>query len=148
MRSAQVGQQQAQWFPTLSLTGDLSFSAGDPGHLLRSSNGTWLALPRLKWSLLDFGRVRAQVEQAEGQRDQALANYQGVVLAALKDADSALARYGHQRQNVVLLQEVEASAARAADLTGQRYHAGTASTLDWLACPAHPVRCPAESHCR
>lgn len=132
MRSAQIGQQQAQWFPTLSLTGDLSFSAGDPGHLLRNSNGTWLALPRLKWSLLDFGRVRAQVEQAQGQHDEALANYQSVVLAALKDADSALARYGHQRQNVVLLQEVEASAERAADLTGQRYHAGTASTLDWL----------------
>ncbi|MBD1551218.1 efflux transporter outer membrane subunit [Pseudomonas typographi] len=132
MRTAQVGQQQAEWFPKLSLTGDLSFSAADPGHLLRNANGTWLALPRLSWNILDFGRVRAGVENAEGSRDEALAHYQGVVLNALKDADVALARYGHQRQNAVLLAEVQASAERAAGLTRQRYEAGTASTLDWL----------------
>ena len=55
-----------------------------------------------------------------------------MVLSALRDADVALARYGHQRQNVVLLRNVESSAVRAADLTRQRYRAGTASTLDWL----------------
>ncbi|MFF7706736.1 efflux transporter outer membrane subunit [Pseudomonas sp. NPDC007930] len=131
-RTAQIGQQQAEWFPKLSLTGDLSFSAGDPGHLLRNANGTWLALPRLTWNILDFGRVRAGVENAEGSRDEALAHYQAVVLGALKDADLALARYGHQRQNTVLLADVEASAQRAANLSRQRFDAGTASTLDWL----------------
>lgn len=130
--NAQIGEKQADWFPKLSLMGDLSFSAADPGHLVRKDNGTWLLLPRLTWNALDFGRVRASVNAAEANRDQALAQYQSVVLGALRDADVALARYGHQRQNVVLLQGVEASAGRAADLTRQRYRAGTASTLDWL----------------
>lgn len=132
MRTAQIGQQEAEWFPKLSLTGDLSFGAADPGHLLRNSSATWLALPRLTWNILDFGRVRAAVENAEGSRDEALANYQSVVLSALKDADVALVRYGHQRQNAVLLADVQASAERAATLTRQRFDAGTASTLDWL----------------
>lgn len=130
--NAQLGEKQADWFPKLSLTGDLSFSASDPGHLARKDNGTWLILPRLTWDILDFGRVAASVEGAEGGRDEALANYRSVVLGALRDADVALARYGHDRENVVLLRRVEASAVRAADLTRQRYRAGTASTLDWL----------------
>ncbi|WPO98399.1 efflux transporter outer membrane subunit [Pseudomonas sp. HR96] len=129
---AQIGEKQADWFPKLSLMGDLSFSAADPGHLVRKDNGTWLLLPRLTWNVLDFGRVSASVKGAEANRDQALAQYKGVVLGALRDADVALARYGHQRQNLLLLQDVEASAGRAADLTRQRYRAGTASTLDWL----------------
>lgn len=130
--TAQIGEKQADWFPKLSLMGDLSFSAADPGHLLRKDNGTWLVLPRLTWNFLDFGRVAASVEGAEGARDEALAHYKSVVLSALRDADVALARYGHDRENVLLLRSVEGSAIRAADLTRQRYRAGTASTLDWL----------------
>lgn len=130
--NAQIGEKQADWFPKLSLTGDLSFSAADPGHLARKDSGTWLILPRLTWNALDFGRVAASVKGAEAGRDEALAQYKSVVLSALRDADVALARYGHQRQNVVLLRNVESSAVRAADLTRQRYRAGTASTLDWL----------------
>ncbi|MGY2415728.1 efflux transporter outer membrane subunit [Pseudomonas tolaasii] len=130
--NAQIGEKTADWFPKLSLMGDLSFSAGDPGHLARKDNGTWLILPRLSWNALYFGRVAASVKGAEAGRDEALAQYKSTVLTALRDADVALARYGHQRQNVVLLRNVEASAIRAADLTRQRYRAGTASTLDWL----------------
>ncbi|MGY2251367.1 efflux transporter outer membrane subunit [Pseudomonas reactans] len=130
--NAQIGEKTADWFPKLSLMGDLSFSAGDPGHLARKDNGSWLILPRLTWNALDFGRVAASVKGAEAGRDEALAQYKSVVLSALRDADVALARYGHQRQNVVLLRSVESSAVRAADLTPQRYRAGTASTLDWL----------------
>jgi len=130
--NAQIGEKTADWFPKLSLMGDLSFSASDPGHLARKDNGTWLILPRLTWNVLDFGRVAASVKGAEAGRDEALAQYKSTVLGALRDADVALARYGHQRQNVVLLRSVESSAVRAADLTRQRYRAGTASTLDWL----------------
>ncbi|NWE81786.1 TolC family protein, partial [Pseudomonas edaphica] len=130
--NAQIGEKTADWFPKLSLTGDLSFSASDPGHLARKDSGTWLVLPRITWNALDFGRVAASVKGAEAGRDEALAQYKSVVLSALRDADVALARYGHQRQNVVLLRNVESSAIRAADLTRQRYRAGTASTLDWL----------------
>ncbi|NWF12479.1 efflux transporter outer membrane subunit [Pseudomonas reactans] len=130
--NAQIGEKTADWFPKLSLMGDLSFSASDPGHLARKDNGSWLVLPRLTWNALDFGRVAASVKGAEAGRDEALAQYKSVVLNALRDADVALARYGHQRQNVVLLRSVESSAVRAADLTRQRYRAGTASTLDWL----------------
>lgn len=130
--TAQIGEKTADWFPKLSLMGDLGFSAGDPSHLVRKDNGTWLMLPRLTWNALDFGRVQASVDSARAGRDRAEAQYRGVVLGALRDADVALSRYGHDRQNLALLRSIEDSASRAAGLTRERYRAGTASTLDWL----------------
>lgn len=131
-QNAQIGVQTANWFPKLSIMGELGYSALDPGHLVRKDNFSWMTLPRLQWNVLDFGRVQASVDGAKAGRDQAQAKYESAVLSALRDADVALARYGHQRENVYRLRSVEASATRAATLTRQRYRAGTASTLDWL----------------
>jgi NodT family efflux transporter outer membrane factor (OMF) lipoprotein len=131
-QNAQIGVQTANWFPKLSIMGELGYSAFDPGHLVRKDNFSWMTLPRLQWNVLDFGRVQAGVDSAKAGRDQAQAKYESAVLTALRDADVALARYGHQRENVYRLRSVEASATRAAALTRQRYRAGTANTLDWL----------------
>jgi NodT family efflux transporter outer membrane factor (OMF) lipoprotein len=130
--NAQIGEHEADWFPKLTLIGDLGFTASDPGHLLRSNNFTWIGAPLLQWNGLDFGRTKAKVDQAKAGFDEAEAKYESTVLSALRDANVALSRYGHQRDNVVSLRNVETSATRAATLTQQRYQAGTSSALDWL----------------
>ncbi len=130
--TAQIGEQKAAFFPKLTLYGDLGFSATQPAHLFRKSNASWLGVPYLSWDILDFGRNLASVHAAEAQRDAAEADYRKTVLEALRDADSALSRYGHQRENVVQLMAVQASATRSATLVEQRYRAGTASMIDWL----------------
>ena len=130
--NAQIGEHEADWFPKLTLIGDLGFTASDPGHLLRSNNFTWVGAPLLQWNGLDFGRTKAKVDQAKAGFDEAEAKYESTVLSALRDANVALSRYGHQRDNVVSLRNVETSATRAAALTQQRYQAGTSSALDWL----------------
>ncbi|MGH8209378.1 MAG: efflux transporter outer membrane subunit [Steroidobacteraceae bacterium] len=130
--SAQIGEREADWFPKLTLFGDLGFSAANPGHLLRTDNFMWVGAPFLQWNALDFGRTKARVDQAKAGLEEAEAKYESAVLGALRDANVALSRYGHQRDNVVSLRTVEASATHAATLTQQRYRAGTTSALDWL----------------
>ena len=56
-----------------------------------------LAIPRLQWNFLDFGRVDAAIDQTGAARNEAVANYQQTVLLALQDAERALARFGQQR---------------------------------------------------
>jgi NodT family efflux transporter outer membrane factor (OMF) lipoprotein len=130
--NAQIGEHIADFFPKLTLYGDLSYSASDPGHLLRRDNATWLAVPYLSWNVLDFGRTLGAVHGAEASRDEAQANYEKTVLGALQDANDGLSRFGYQRTHLVTLQKVLASAQRSADLTRQRYRAGTASLVDLL----------------
>lgn len=130
--NAQIGEHEADWFPKLTLLGDLGFTADNPGHLLRSSSFSWIGAPILQWNALDFGRTRAKIDQAKAAFVEAEAKYESTVLGALRDANVALSRYGHQRDNVVSLRTVEESATHAAVLTQQRYRAGTSSALDWL----------------
>lgn len=130
--NAQIGQNEAAWFPKLTLIGDLGFTATDPGHLFRTNSFTWVGAPLLQWNGLDFGRTAAKVDQAKGGYEEAEAKYEGTVLEALRDANVSLSRYGHQRDNVVSLRNVETYASHAATLTQQRYRAGTSSALDWL----------------
>jgi NodT family efflux transporter outer membrane factor (OMF) lipoprotein len=131
-QNAQIGEREADWFPKLNLLGTLGFNAAAPGHLVNSENFLWVAAPILQWNFLDFGRTRARVDQAKAGLAEAEAKYEGTVLGALRDANVALSRYGHQRDNVLSLRSVEASATHSADLTQQRYRAGTTSALDWL----------------
>jgi NodT family efflux transporter outer membrane factor (OMF) lipoprotein len=131
-QNAQIGQRVADWFPKLSLLGDLGVSAASPAQLGSSSNLMWVGVPLLQWDLLDFGRTKARVDQARAGLDEARARYESTVLGALRDANVALSRYGHQRDNVLSLRNVEASATRTAVLTQQRYRAGASSALDWL----------------
>lgn len=130
--NAQIGEHVADYFPKVSLLGDLGFTAADPGHLFRKTNFSWLGVPYLQWNILDFGRTAADVRSAEASRDEASARYEHAVLAALQDANSALSRYGHQREHVVRLEQVDASAQRALTLMRQRYAAGVATAIDLL----------------
>lgn len=130
--NAQIGQHEADLFPKVNMLGYIGTSAADPGHLSRNSSFTWLGVPYLQWDVLDFGRTRGEVRQAQAGRDEVEARYTQTVLAALQDANNALSRYGHQRESVTRLQTIEASADRSSTLMHQRYDAGASSLIDLL----------------
>jgi NodT family efflux transporter outer membrane factor (OMF) lipoprotein len=130
--NAQIGQHTADLFPKVTMLGFIGSTAGNPGHVFRKSAVTWLGAPYLQWDVLDFGRTRGAIRQAEAGRDEAAANYTQTVLGALQDANNALSRYGHQRDSVERLEQIEASANRSASLMHQRYEAGASSMIDLL----------------
>jgi NodT family efflux transporter outer membrane factor (OMF) lipoprotein len=130
--NAQIGEHKADFFPKVTLFGDIGYTAADPGHLLRKSNFSWIGAPYLQWNVLDFGRTLSSVYSAEASRDEADAKYAHTVLAALQDANTSLSRYGHQREHLATLQQVQASADRSATLMRQRYTAGASSLIDLL----------------
>ena len=129
-QNAQIGEKVAAQFPKLTLIGDIGYSAADPGHLLRKENFTWAVLPYLSWNFLDFGRNRTQVRQAKAGYEEAEAQYRGTVLNALKDAETSLSRYGHQRANLESLAKVQAMTDQGVTYSEQRYQAGAISLID------------------
>jgi NodT family efflux transporter outer membrane factor (OMF) lipoprotein len=130
--NAQIGEHKADFFPKVTLFGDLGYTAADPGHLVRKNNFSWIGAPYLQWNILDFGRTLSSVHSAEASRDEADAKYTHAVLGALQDANTSLSRYGHQREHLATLQQVQASADRSNTLMRQRYTAGTSSLIDLL----------------
>ncbi|HIV70145.1 MAG TPA: efflux transporter outer membrane subunit [Candidatus Aquabacterium excrementipullorum] len=131
-RQAQIGTKVANYFPKLSLLGNIGFSSTEASHLVRQENFSMLGVPYLSWNLFDFGQTRSQVRQAEATRDEYVARYENTVLTALRDANTALSRFGHQREELLSLMAQEASTTRKLDLMRQRRQAGTASQIDLL----------------
>lgn len=131
-RTAQVGQTEAARFPHLTLLGLIGIGGTHPSDLTRLDDPTAIAAPRLSWNVLDFGRNRARVDQAEGVRAEAEAQYRAAVLSALRDAEDALARFRQGRATVATVARARAAADQAARLTEARRRAGTASLIDVL----------------
>ncbi len=131
-QTALVGQRTADLFPKVTLLGDIGFTSSELGHLFEPNSLLYVASPLLQWNPIDLGRTRARIGQARAQSDEAIADYRKAVLGALYDAESALARYGRQRESVVALARVKASADRVAHLTQLKLDGGTATTVDIL----------------
>lgn len=131
-RTAQIGLTKAAALPRISFLGLIGIGGTKPGDLFDLGNLAGIAVPRLQWNALDFGRNGARIGQAEGQRDEAAAQYRGAVLTALRDAEDALSRYAARRASVAAAARSKATADRAAALMQQRYSAGVATLIDTL----------------
>lgn len=127
---ARIGVAEAARFPKLSFMGILGLGGSSPEDVFDPANLAPIAIPRLEWNFLDFGRARTGVDRAEAARDEAEANYRQIVLASLQDAERALARFAQQRANVTALARIKQQADGAADLNRQRSAAGTISRID------------------
>lgn len=123
--NAQIGVAEAARFPGLSFLGLIGMGAGDPGDMLDPDNLTAIAVPRISWSFLDFGRAERGVEQAMAARDAAAAQYDQAVLIALQDVEAALARFGQQRIAFASALGTARHLETIATLEAQRATAGT-----------------------
>lgn len=131
-RTAQVGQADAARFPRLTLLGLIGIGGTHPSDLTHLDDFSAVLAPQLAWNFLDFGRNAARIEQAQGVRDEAEAQYRAAVLGALRDAENALSRFRQRRATVATIARTKAAADRAAMLMAARQRAGTASLIDVL----------------
>ena len=91
--TADIGVRVADYFPRFSLTGGVDTSALSVGDLFSSASKAWSYRSVVQWPVLDFGRRKAAVEATQASARAALAEYDGVVLAAFEDVERTLASY-------------------------------------------------------
>jgi outer membrane protein, multidrug efflux system len=81
------------------------------------------------WSLLDFGRLRAQIAASEARSEAALAAYEKTVLGALEETEGALSTYTRVQQQSENLFAAEQSASKAAGIARARFDVGVSDFL-------------------
>ena len=89
--SAQIGVQEAAWFPNLTLSASYGFSAASLGKLLNVSSSVWSYGASVTQTLFDAGATNARVSEARAAYDQSVAEYRQTVLAAFQDVEDQLA---------------------------------------------------------
>jgi multidrug efflux system outer membrane protein len=127
-----IGYETAQYFPILTLLGDLGWTATAFGKLGSSSAERWSFGPSLSWRFLDFGRVKQQVNAAEARAAAAAASYRETVLRALEDTENALAGLRAANRSGVELEAARSAAAEAERLARLRFESGASSYLEVL----------------
>jgi NodT family efflux transporter outer membrane factor (OMF) lipoprotein len=131
-QTAEVGVAVAQFFPDVSLTGQVGQRALKAQDLTRWANNFYSFGPAVSIPIFQGGQLRANLRMAKAEQAQAALSYRKTVLGALQDVENALTAYRtEQARWQALRMTVEASAA-AVDLASDRYRRGLANFLDVL----------------
>ena len=126
--NAGVGVAVAEYYPSVRLNALAGLSSSASQQLLQPDAGLWAGFVGVRWRLLDWKRIDADVAAAKGRRAEALAAYRQTALAAAAEIDTAMAQLQGASEAVRRAGELTQAAARAEALA-QRAHAEGAAPL-------------------
>ncbi len=129
--TARLGVAMADLYPHVSIGGSLGLS----GPLKDIGGGTSFGMsigPLLSWSFPNRPVVRARIDQADAQVKADLARFDGTVLEALRQAESALETYRRDAERAASLDAARDSAAVSAGQAQRLFRFGRGDFLSLL----------------
>ncbi|WP_273790528.1 MULTISPECIES: efflux transporter outer membrane subunit [unclassified Bartonella] len=130
--TARIGQREADRYPSLTLTGNISTAATAIDQLWKNSTIGWSFGPGLRFPLFNGGQVEASIAVARAQRDQAFITYRAAVLEALEDVENALVRLTKEHQRLEKLIVANKASLHSLKLSRSLFENGNTSFLELL----------------
>jgi outer membrane protein TolC len=88
--------------------------------------------PLLSWTFINQEAIRARIDAAEAGTRESLAAFDGTVLVALEEAETALTNYAQVLRRRSALQSASSEAERAARIVRAQQREGAINSLDRL----------------
>lgn len=129
--TARIGVAVADRYPKITL-GLAASSAGLLSGFGRGDTVAWSLGPLISWTLPNTGIADARVSQAEASTRMAAAKFDGTVLTALRETETALSAYAHELDRHAALQASRDEASGVAEQARQLYQGGKVGYLDAL----------------
>jgi NodT family efflux transporter outer membrane factor (OMF) lipoprotein len=128
-QSALIGVAVAAMYPSFSLTGLFGFAATNAGPGSLSDIFMWQsrvasAGASFFFPIFNYGRLENQVRVQDAQFQEAVLNYQNVVLNAQKEVEDGLSSFQTSREAETNLETAAGAAARSTQLSLLQYKAG------------------------
>jgi NodT family efflux transporter outer membrane factor (OMF) lipoprotein len=131
--NARIGVAMAEYYPHVSLGALLgSATTLSSGHLFSGGASQGAAVLGVRWRLFDFGRIDAQIAQAQGRDAESLAAYRLAVLHATEDVENAFSALANRAQQTAILVRGEDALTRSRAASFAAYQRGAASLIDVL----------------
>jgi len=128
--NARIGVAKAASFPVLTLTGSAGWQSAKLEHLVTADSLVWSMAPSLSVPIFAGGRNKANVQAAEADYRQAVAEYRRRILVAFQEVEDALAAIRLLAQQQEAQTGVVDASRQAAQLSLDRYTQGLVSFLD------------------
>jgi NodT family efflux transporter outer membrane factor (OMF) lipoprotein len=129
---ADIGAARAAFLPSITLTGAAGTSSDALGSLFEAGTGLWLFRPAMSLPIFSGGKLRANLQGARAQREEAVATYQKAVQSAFRDVADALAQRRWVAAQVETAQQAVAAHSERRRLAQLRYDAGRSPYLEVL----------------
>jgi NodT family efflux transporter outer membrane factor (OMF) lipoprotein len=129
---ALVSAARADYLPRVSLVAGAGYTASAVDALGERGTFNYTFGPVITLPVLDLGRVRARVDEAEAYEVAARAEHRHAVLLAEEELESAAVRYRTALARLGHLREAAGASERAAALARMRYEGGVADFLHVL----------------
>lgn len=129
--TARIGVAVADLYPKVSL-GLSAASAGTVSGLGRSDTLSWSLGPLISWTIPATGTAQARIAQAQASTRAAAAKFDGTVLTALRETETALSTYAHELDRHADLQAARDDSAQVAEQARALYRNGKTGYLEAL----------------
>jgi outer membrane protein TolC len=127
--TARIGVATADLYPRITLGGSVGQTSSGFSNLFGAGPLRWLLGPLISWNFPNQSAARARIAEAKADRDGALAGFDGTVLRALQETDTALSAYARSLDRRQALTSARDDAADAARIVQARQREGQVDTL-------------------
>lgn len=130
--TARIGVATADLYPRITLGGAIGSTSNSVSDMFGAGPLRWLAGPLLNWAFPNLMGGRARVQQAEASTKAALASFDGTVLTALQETETALSVYANALQRRQDLTDAAEQARVAAKISRAQLREGRVDFLTVL----------------
>ncbi|WP_294333439.1 efflux transporter outer membrane subunit [uncultured Sphingomonas sp.] len=129
--TARIGVATADLYPRISLGASGGSTGNDFGNIFGAGPLRWLVGGLINWTV-NPAPARARIAAAEADSRAALATFDGTVLTALQETETALSAYGRALERRTALQAALNEAEAAVRIARARQTEGDINSLDLL----------------
>ncbi len=129
--TARIGVATADLYPNIELGASVG-STGLLDHFGAGNAFRWSLGPLISWTLPNTGSARSRIKQAEAGSEVALAKFDGTVLNALKEVESAMTIYARELDRNAALKTARDQSALASEQSHRLYQFGRTDFLSVL----------------
>ena len=130
--NARIGVARADLYPRITLGASVGSSASSIGNLFSGGPLGFLLGPLIDWAFPNREPVRARIDAADADAAGSLAAFDGAVLTALQETETALTDYARALDQRRSLIAARAAAERAAAITRAQNREGVIDSLQTL----------------
>ncbi|HKZ08016.1 MAG TPA: efflux transporter outer membrane subunit [Methylomirabilota bacterium] len=130
--TARIGVAKSDYFPRVFLSGAVQAGGLMVNGQMFGPQGIFSVLPSFTLPIFTAGRVGAGVDAAYARADEALLQYQQVVIGAFRDVSDSLVEYKKQRESRLQQEALVVAAIDTTRLANLRYTNGVSPYLEVL----------------
>ncbi|MBT8765449.1 AdeC/AdeK/OprM family multidrug efflux complex outer membrane factor [Metapseudomonas boanensis] len=130
--NANIGAARAAFFPSVSLTANAGSMSNELSGLFDAGSGSWLFQPQISLPIFTAGRLEANLDYAELQKDIQVAQYEKAIQVAFQEVADGLAARTTYQQQLGAQRALVSTTAEYYRLAERRYRTGVDSYLTLL----------------